>query len=326
MHTKFRSFRFERPASLEEALGIFERADDAVFIAGGTALVPSWRAGTSQPPATVISIDRVVPRHVLKTATGLQVGALATVADILRSSELEPSALRDALSQMATPQIRERATVAGNVALRAPDSTLIPALLVQGASLEARLGSGAVGPSLADLLESGPVPQGLLITSLALPVADPARTASATVRLGATGASASPSLSAAASIGFASSGAPAWARLSISPFRDAPVLLHLRAEGEGLRAFGDRIMREAAALFSARSDLAGPALGRSNAFRVVTKRALEQAVRRYLVHASHAGASDGVAYRGQRAPAIAGHRAERDVARGPAGAPEPNRG
>lgn len=324
MSARFRTFRFARPTSIQEALAEHARAGDAAYLAGGTALVTGWLTGTATPPGTVISLRNVVSRSVAVTGPLVEVGAGATVADVVRRAPAAGTALGDALAAFGTPQVRERATLAGNVALAAPDSTLLPALLVLDASIEGRTRVGALGPSLAARFAGEAWPPGSLVTGVAIPVAAPSRLASAAMRLGTADELGPLVIDVAVAISFDGAGMPGRARVSVAPLADGPALMEVQADGEALRDFCRRVIADAAAAFEVGSDVVASSGYRRQLVRTVTRRALELAVRRHLSGATQAGAGNGASHRGQRAPARGADRTERDAARGPAGTTPPH--
>ncbi len=72
-------------------------------------------------PGIVLSIDKIESlKFIREEAGGLRIGALTTLADLARSDLIRNRypALHEAAAHAATPQIRERATVGGNLAQR----------------------------------------------------------------------------------------------------------------------------------------------------------------------------------------------------------------
>lgn len=88
--------------------------------AGGIDLLDRMKERIDQPPI-VLSIEKIEAlRFIKEEAGGLRIGALTTLADLARSDLIKRryTALWDAAAHAATPQIRERATVGGNLAQR----------------------------------------------------------------------------------------------------------------------------------------------------------------------------------------------------------------
>jgi xanthine dehydrogenase YagS FAD-binding subunit len=82
---------------------------DATPIAGGTEVVPLYRAGLLKP-AALVDVRGVVPRGV----EGGRIGAGTTLAELADDESL-PAALREASRLAASPQIRAMGSLAGNL-------------------------------------------------------------------------------------------------------------------------------------------------------------------------------------------------------------------
>jgi carbon-monoxide dehydrogenase medium subunit len=132
------SIELHEPATLAEAAALLARhAPDARLMAGGTDVLVDLKTGRIEV-AHLISIGGIEAlRGITETADGLRIGALATVAELGRSPGLagEYAALRDAVERMAAPQIRNAATVGGNLAGAVPCADLPPVLMTLNASV-----------------------------------------------------------------------------------------------------------------------------------------------------------------------------------------------
>jgi xanthine dehydrogenase YagS FAD-binding subunit len=82
---------------------------DATPIAGGTEVVPLYRAGLLKP-AALVDVRGVVPRGV----DGGTIGAGTTLAELAADEDL-PDVLREASRVAASPQIRAMGSLAGNL-------------------------------------------------------------------------------------------------------------------------------------------------------------------------------------------------------------------
>jgi CO/xanthine dehydrogenase Mo-binding subunit/CO/xanthine dehydrogenase FAD-binding subunit len=109
--------RLDRPETVPEAVDTLRRHPDAAPLGGGTDLLPLVDEGLRQPARLVDlgGLDEL--RRVWETETGdLCVGAGVTLADLARRPELgRDDVLRQVIASIASPQIREMATVAGNL-------------------------------------------------------------------------------------------------------------------------------------------------------------------------------------------------------------------
>ena len=141
MHT----FAYARPTLLAEAVALLEaHGPDARLLAGGTDLVIRLRDGTARP-GVVIDIKRIAEMRpsIREEAGCLVIGAGTVMTDIAADERVRRSypALAEAAAVVGSVQIRNRATLAGNVCNASPAADTAPALLVHAARVV------AVGPA-----------------------------------------------------------------------------------------------------------------------------------------------------------------------------------
>lgn len=124
--------------SFEEAAALMrEYGPDARILAGGTDLLVDLKTGRVSYDH-LISINRInVLRGVSETGDGLRIGALTTITQLSCSPIIAErfSPILDATRKMAAPQIRNVATVGGNIASAVPCADLPPILTVMNASV-----------------------------------------------------------------------------------------------------------------------------------------------------------------------------------------------
>ncbi|MBA2557297.1 MAG: xanthine dehydrogenase family protein subunit M, partial [Chloroflexi bacterium] len=116
-------FEYLRPESVNDAIGVLgEGADRARVLAGGTDLLTLMKGGLSSPERLVDikrlpDLDDAIESH---PEGGLRIGALATLARIEDHPLLrdEYRALSQAAGLAATPQLRNMATIGGNLLQR----------------------------------------------------------------------------------------------------------------------------------------------------------------------------------------------------------------
>jgi len=122
-----------RAGSLEEASGLLKQlGSSAKILAGGTDVVVDLKVGRFQA-VPLVSIENVSELYGLKmTEEGLRIGAMTRINKLNQSPLITGSyeAIKDASSEMAAYQIRNMATVGGNVAGAVPCADLPPILIV----------------------------------------------------------------------------------------------------------------------------------------------------------------------------------------------------
>ncbi len=113
-------FEFRAPRSLDEAARILSGEGPATMpIAGGTDLLPNMKR-RQQVPRTLMSLRHVDElRQTRLGEAGSRLGACVTLSDIAEDSRFRNglTALAQAAAQVATPQIRNMATLGGNLCL-----------------------------------------------------------------------------------------------------------------------------------------------------------------------------------------------------------------
>jgi CO/xanthine dehydrogenase FAD-binding subunit len=143
------------PASLEELLTVLhQHAGEAKIIAGGTDLVPQMRLGKVTPRLLVD--PKLLPSvGISETSQDIRLGACLTHTQVVDSPLLQAEypALVDACHQIGGPPVRNRGTLAGNLANASPaaDSAL-PLLVYDSQVVIASLGAERVIP-LAEFYE-----------------------------------------------------------------------------------------------------------------------------------------------------------------------------
>jgi carbon-monoxide dehydrogenase medium subunit len=182
------AFAYARPATVAEAVALLEEhGPDARVLAGGTDLIIRLRDGSARP-ALVVDVKRIAELEPgIRVDDGtLRIGATTVMTDIVddeRVGRLFP-ALVEAAAVVGSVQIRNRATLAGNLCNASPAADTAPALLVFGASIVAAGPSGTRRIPLTEFfVRSGEttLARGELVTAIELPL--PARpTGSAHVR------------------------------------------------------------------------------------------------------------------------------------------------
>jgi len=113
-------FEFRAPRKLEEAARILAGEGTAALpLAGGTDLLPNMKR-RQQVPRTLVSLRRVEALRENEIGpAGSRLGACLTLAEIAGDLRFRNglTALWQAASQVATPQIRNQATLGGNICL-----------------------------------------------------------------------------------------------------------------------------------------------------------------------------------------------------------------
>jgi CO/xanthine dehydrogenase FAD-binding subunit len=171
--------RYAAPRSLGEALELLHEGD-VTIVAGGTDLMPQSHGGKTRFGATLMNIRRIpeLAGIALDGAT-VRIGALTTISALLVSPLVRERLpiLAEAADHFASEQVRNGATVGGNVCNASPaGDTLVP-LAVLDATVElASKPNGAIVTRALPLLEflAGPGrtrrEPGELLTAVCVPL------------------------------------------------------------------------------------------------------------------------------------------------------------
>ena len=113
------AFDYSRPQTLSEAVALLQQyGDTAKILSGGQSLIPMMKMRLARPEY-LIDINQIADLRYIKEDNGyLKIGGLTREAD-LESSELIRSKypiILDTASVIADPQVRNLATVGGNLA------------------------------------------------------------------------------------------------------------------------------------------------------------------------------------------------------------------
>ena len=141
------SFRYAQPHHLSEAFDILDRyGRDASLLAGGTDLVVGVRKGRIAP-RMIVDLKRIsgLAPGIAETEGRVSISAPTRLSEIIADRRIHDHfpALVEAARTVGSVQIRNRATLTGNICNASPAADTAPALLAYGAGvvLISRLGS-----------------------------------------------------------------------------------------------------------------------------------------------------------------------------------------
>lgn len=117
-----RSFTYTNPATIDELIMVLaENGSETRALAGGTDLLPLMKADIFAPEQ-LVNLKRLagLSSIIEKTPTGMTLGALTTLSEIEHHPLIRQHypALAEAASLAATPQLRNMATIGGNLLQR----------------------------------------------------------------------------------------------------------------------------------------------------------------------------------------------------------------
>jgi carbon-monoxide dehydrogenase medium subunit len=133
-----KKFDYLKPKTLEEALGLLNQyGEKAALIAGGTDVLVMVKQKTISPDV-LISLQGIPGLDKIQHDGNLKIGPMVTHRIIEKSQLIrkEFSALADAVDVLGSIQIRNVATIGGNLCTAAPSADTAPPLLVLAAQLK----------------------------------------------------------------------------------------------------------------------------------------------------------------------------------------------
>lgn len=132
-------FNYFSPSSLGETLKMLrDYKGKSRLLAGGTDVLVKMKKGAVSPDV-VVDLSKISELSFIELAGGnLRIGGLTRLADIGESSLVreKAQALAEAIDVLASSQVRNRATIAGNLCNASPAADTAPPLLVLDASVK----------------------------------------------------------------------------------------------------------------------------------------------------------------------------------------------
>jgi carbon-monoxide dehydrogenase medium subunit len=136
---------YARPSTLDEAVRLLGANDGARALAGGQTLTNVMKARAAAPDV-LVDLNGLDELRAIRRAPdgGLELGAMATYTEIVRSSEVADARpiLAEVSLQIADVQVRNRGTIGGNVCSNDPTNHLPPLLAALGATMTIRSADG----------------------------------------------------------------------------------------------------------------------------------------------------------------------------------------
>lgn len=277
---------FYQPRSVHEALELLGRApEETRVVAGGTDLFLQLRRGDVRSAYLVDVAEIAEMTYIREEPDLIRVGAGTLVADLAGSEVLRryASALAESAAVLGSPQIRNRATIGGNLGRSSPAADCVCALMALDAAILVQSTSGTREIPIGSFL-LGPGQNALVPGELVLEVRIPrpgGRHGSRFIKLGRRKALVLATASAAAHLELG----PDWTVVkcglalgSVGPVtvraRTAEDLLRGKVlSPEAIQAAAEEAAREASPI----SDVRGSAEYRRAVIPVLVARALEEA-------------------------------------------------
>lgn len=152
-----KGFEFFEPTTLAEASRLFAE-EHAQLLAGGTDLVIGMKA-LAETPQSVISLQNIpgLAGITSDADNGISIGAMTKVREVELSVDIQQhhTALAEGASEIGSIQIRNLATIGGNIAHASPAADTVAGLLVADAQVDIASADGERTVSIDELF-TGP--------------------------------------------------------------------------------------------------------------------------------------------------------------------------
>jgi len=107
------------PSNYSELFNAWSRYPKAVPYAGGTALIREQGRQILELPSIILSLEKIEEmRRISRSERYIEIGAMAKLSQIVDLGKIVPAALRYCLESIAGPQLRNMATIGGNICFR----------------------------------------------------------------------------------------------------------------------------------------------------------------------------------------------------------------
>ena len=130
--------QYAAPTSLDEAAAVL-RGGEVTILASGTDLMPQLQAGRARFGRVLMNIRRIPElTGIALERDAIRIGALATVTELMSSDLIKRHlpVLVEAGDHFASDQLRNAATIGGNICNASPAGDLLVPLLVVDAAVE----------------------------------------------------------------------------------------------------------------------------------------------------------------------------------------------
>lgn len=140
------------PTSAAEALGLLSHSDAARIIAGGTVVMPELNYGTDDFK-NLVSLRHAGLSGIAIQGKSATIGAATKLSDIEDDDRLQ--FLRPALDSIASPTIRNMATIGGNLFVKQPYGDFAVCLIALGATVAIAGAKNTREDSVENIVKSG---------------------------------------------------------------------------------------------------------------------------------------------------------------------------
>ncbi len=136
---------YAKPSTVEEAVRLLSSHDGARVLAGGQTLTNVMKARAAAPDV-LVDLNGLDDLRTITAAPdgGLEIGAMVTLAELTRSSEVAQARpiVAEVANQVADVQVRNRGTIGGNICSNDPTNHMPPVIAALGGTMTIRSSDG----------------------------------------------------------------------------------------------------------------------------------------------------------------------------------------
>ncbi len=136
-------FDYVRPGNMQDAIAALQANDEPYLLAGGTDLLIGMKTNAVKPKC-LIDLKGIPGLDCIEYNNGFKLGTLTTVQDVEASPLIREKipALSEAAGTLGSIQIRNRATIGGNLCHGSPAADMAAILLAMNCELQIATGNG----------------------------------------------------------------------------------------------------------------------------------------------------------------------------------------
>ncbi len=137
-------FDYIRPGNIKDAIAALKANDEPYLLAGGTDLLIGMKTNAVKPKC-LIDLKGIPDLEGIEYHNGFKLGALTTVRDVEVSPLIREKipVLSEAAGTLGSIQIRNRATIGGNLCHGSPAADMAAILLAMNCEVKIATGNGA---------------------------------------------------------------------------------------------------------------------------------------------------------------------------------------
>jgi carbon-monoxide dehydrogenase medium subunit len=284
-----RDFEFFEPTTVAEACALLaEDPEGSAVFAGGTDILVDLKAGLKDH-RRLVSLGRIEELEGIEFGDdgGLTIGAMTTVNQVARHQDIanEFPGIHDAAMSLAAEQVRNQATVAGNLCMAVPSADMAPILLAHDAAMRVVSPAGERSVALREFFvapRETVLEQADVVVAIDVPAPAPI-TGDASLRQGGR-VSLSLPMAAAAAVVVMEGALCRQATVALGAVAPTPIVASAAGEAVAGKELSQDVLREAGELAAGAArpidDLRASREYRLELIKVLTRRVLQAAAER----------------------------------------------